>query len=216
MQSKVVKLNVGGHRYEVSKSLVSQHPKTMLAKIVSDKGQKNKAGELFIDRDGTIFGYVLSYLRDGKVALPRIVRKEALINELIHCGVEDIDEDAIDDDATGLKAGSNVNFIWEAVILHGVISECLTHFLSLKTPSICFSHIVKNVKFHDFYQTKRDSIKELYNLHFRKVGLELVDIKIKYSKKSELNLKNKKGNPLAAKFSENEDRVSYEMKMLVL
>lgn len=64
--SEIVNLNVGGIHYVTLYSTIMQSPK--LASIVH---QNKDQQEIFIDRTGSIFGYVLEYLRNGdKVVLP--------------------------------------------------------------------------------------------------------------------------------------------------
>jgi hypothetical protein len=93
----VINFNIGGKRYEVSRSLFESQSDTMLAKIASEQWQEDDPeSEIFIDRDGTIFRYVLNYLRDGEVKLPISERKDALIKELEFYNV-DHDADKIDD-----------------------------------------------------------------------------------------------------------------------
>ena len=180
MNDYKVKFNVGGQRYEVSKALLSSNPSTKLAKLINDKSTKGKSGkEVFFDRDGTLFGYVLTYLRDGRVDLPRTVRKKALVHELDYYGVQNIDENAIDDEESSVRAGYNVNFMWEEAILHSVVSKIIIYFLSLNTPSSYFSynlHKRDDEKFADFYKSKRNTIRGLCNAHFEKVGLQILEI----------------------------------------
>lgn len=98
-----VKFNIGGHKYEVSRSLLSHHPNTLLARSVSEQCQcqcqchddPDPESEIFIERDGERFRYCLDYLRDGYAILPFIVSKEAVINDLKYYGVQNVDEDAI-------------------------------------------------------------------------------------------------------------------------
>ena len=72
---KIVNFNVGGTRYEVARSLIEMHPDTMLARMVSEQWQADPSKEVFIERNGSRFEYVLDYLRDGKVSLPFSVCK---------------------------------------------------------------------------------------------------------------------------------------------
>ena len=66
-----VRFNVGGTIYEVSRSLLEQHPNTMLARMVSktwlseEEDNERKDEPLFIDRDRERFCYVLDFMRDG-------------------------------------------------------------------------------------------------------------------------------------------------------
>ena len=68
--------------------LETDHPETMLAKICSEKWQEDSEAEIFIDRDGSIFSFVLSYLRDSKVHLLTTISKGILMNELTYFGVD--------------------------------------------------------------------------------------------------------------------------------
>mmetsp|Transcript_13886 Transcript_13886/g.19007 ORF Transcript_13886/g.19007 Transcript_13886/m.19007 type:complete len:206 (-) Transcript_13886:396-1013(-) len=95
--AETCRFNVGGSKYEVSRSLLEQHPNTMLARISSEQWQKDPEKEIFIDRDGDRFRYCLDYLRDGHVALPVTVAKKALLQDLEYYGVEGVDEGSIDD-----------------------------------------------------------------------------------------------------------------------
>ena len=79
-----VKFNVGGTRYEVARSLLEAHPDVMITRMISEEWQQSIAdnGEVYIERDGARFKYLLDYLRDGKVALPLNVSKKAVIDVL--------------------------------------------------------------------------------------------------------------------------------------
>ena len=68
---EILKFNIGGKRYEVSRDMLeTNHQNTMLAKISSERWNQDNNDEIFIERDGDIFAFVLSYLRDGKAYLP--------------------------------------------------------------------------------------------------------------------------------------------------
>jgi hypothetical protein len=95
MKPSLVIFNVGGQRYEVSNSLLAMHPDTMLARSASKEWKTDESSEIFLERNGTRFQFVLDYLRDGKVSLPLIVSKASILDELIYYGVENINEAAI-------------------------------------------------------------------------------------------------------------------------
>jgi hypothetical protein len=97
MSQTIIKFNIGGIRYEVSQSLLQSYPDTMLAKCAAEQWHKDPNAETFIDRNGLRFQYVLDYLRDGKVYLPPTVAKASLISDLQYYGVENIQEDKMDD-----------------------------------------------------------------------------------------------------------------------
>lgn len=85
---KVVKFNVGGKRYEVSGSLLENHSDSMLYRSSTDMWQKNSSEEIFIERDGDRFRYCLDYMRDGKVNIPFIVSKAALVVDAQYDGLK--------------------------------------------------------------------------------------------------------------------------------
>ena len=95
--NNIVHLNVGGTKYQVSKGLMEQYPTTMLARMVSETWMTNPQQEIFIDRDGETFRYVLNYMRNLKVNLPnsQTLSSEALMEELKYFGFENIPEGAI-------------------------------------------------------------------------------------------------------------------------
>ena len=70
--SRVVKLNVGGVRYETTReTLVNADPDSFFAKMFQGDMLPSSAsadGSVFIDRDGARFALLLAFLRDG--ALP--------------------------------------------------------------------------------------------------------------------------------------------------
>jgi len=69
MSSKVV-LNIGGQKYETKLSLLKTVPNTVLSSI-ADTVNNQENQELFIDRDGRLFTYILNYFRNlEKVVLP--------------------------------------------------------------------------------------------------------------------------------------------------
>jgi len=80
---EVISLNVGGHIYTTTLcTLRKLEPNSMLARMFSGLMgvRKDAHGNYFIDRDGTHFGYILNYLRDGDVDLPSnpLIRKQLL------------------------------------------------------------------------------------------------------------------------------------------
>ena len=66
-------LNVGGEIFVTSKATLCQCPQSPLARMVRGevKQQFDKDGNLFIDHDPKIFGYILKFLRSGSTTVPR-------------------------------------------------------------------------------------------------------------------------------------------------
>jgi hypothetical protein len=69
-----VKFNVGGIQYTTTVSTIAQYPDSMLAVMIEQENERRqieKGEELFIDRNGPIFKYVLEFLRNGnRLILP--------------------------------------------------------------------------------------------------------------------------------------------------
>ena len=85
---------MGGTKYEVSDSLLDQYPNSMLRRLTSeewnhhkDKGLEEEEGgesnnEIFIERNGIRFQYVLDYMRDNNVSLPLAIPRAQFISDL--------------------------------------------------------------------------------------------------------------------------------------
>jgi hypothetical protein len=86
--SKTVRFNVGGKVYEVSRSLLEQHPNTMLARMIGKHWQSEENDILFIDRNGERFQCVLDCMRDRQVHLPVTVDKAAFLVDLGYYGFD--------------------------------------------------------------------------------------------------------------------------------
>ncbi|KAL3781473.1 hypothetical protein HJC23_009142 [Cyclotella cryptica] len=84
-----VNLNVGGKKFEVSRSLINQYSDSMIGKLVSDTWscKTDRAEAIFIDRDGDLFGYVLNYMRYGSIELPVNLPKTMFQRELDFYGL---------------------------------------------------------------------------------------------------------------------------------
>mmetsp|Transcript_5560 Transcript_5560/g.7859 ORF Transcript_5560/g.7859 Transcript_5560/m.7859 type:complete len:198 (-) Transcript_5560:102-695(-) len=94
--TEVVKFDIGGQLYKVSRSLLEKHPESMLTKSASEQWQEDSEAEIFIERDGFRFRYILDYMRDDKVTLPRTESREMIIAELEYYGIT-VKEDGIID-----------------------------------------------------------------------------------------------------------------------
>eukprot|EP01125_Pyxidicula_operculata_P020603 TRINITY_DN7648_c0_g1_i1.p1 TRINITY_DN7648_c0_g1~~TRINITY_DN7648_c0_g1_i1.p1 ORF type:complete len:541 (-),score=75.33 TRINITY_DN7648_c0_g1_i1:69-1691(-) len=68
----VIKLNVGGTKFQTTRTTLTNMPDTMLASMFSGRYKLSKEddGCVFIDRDGTHFRYILNYLRNGCLVVP--------------------------------------------------------------------------------------------------------------------------------------------------
>lgn len=84
------KLNVGGSKYEVSDSLLDRFPNSMLRRLTCDawNDQENTEDEIFIERNGHRFQYVLDLMRDATVSLPFAVPRAQCIADLEYFNID--------------------------------------------------------------------------------------------------------------------------------
>ncbi|KAJ3038848.1 BTB/POZ domain-containing protein kctd6 [Rhizophlyctis rosea] len=66
-QSNKIKINVGGHRYEVSIDTLLRQEGTFFHSCFSGRWliEPEEDGAFFIDRDGELYSYIFNFLRDG-------------------------------------------------------------------------------------------------------------------------------------------------------
>jgi hypothetical protein len=84
-----VELNIGGYRFETSVQALRRVPHTFFDAYFSGRYAQDVCadGSIFVDRDGEHFGYVLEYMRDGRVSVadaearPRVSLLRALKRE---------------------------------------------------------------------------------------------------------------------------------------
>ena len=86
IQHSEIRLNVGGHTYTTSLVTLQSRPDTMLAAMFSGRFPicRNRKGEVFIDRNGKLFAYVLAYLRSDGDALDVDLEDVQLLRRLKH------------------------------------------------------------------------------------------------------------------------------------
>ena len=187
--TKVVKFNVGGQPYQVSRSLLALYPQTMLAKSAAKQWQEDPESEVFIERDGEMFRHVLNYLRDGNVKLPLTVTKDGFLLELVYYGVDGIDEKNVDDSlitasqaTQGLVHVDKVCASLESLVKSLTVKKNAAQFAVLSLKHMKYGRFRKcwqvNInswgKDIDLAQTyKRDEV----NAHLIKVGLEIKEWK---------------------------------------
>ncbi|XP_053312281.1 potassium channel regulatory protein [Spea bombifrons] len=69
---EIITLNVGGMKFSTSPSTLMRFPESRLAHMLdgSDREFRVVNGQYFVDRDGTLFSYILDYLRTSQLSLP--------------------------------------------------------------------------------------------------------------------------------------------------
>ncbi|CAG8576638.1 10407_t:CDS:2, partial [Racocetra fulgida] len=73
MDDEIIILNVGGVKFETTRSSLIAHPETTLGKLLNPKNPealkpvKPGSNEYFIDRNGHAFYFILEYYRTGEI-----------------------------------------------------------------------------------------------------------------------------------------------------
>ncbi|NP_996857.1 potassium channel regulatory protein isoform 2 [Mus musculus] len=86
----LVTLNVGGRIFTTRPSTLKQFPASRLAGMLDGRDQEFKTvdGQIFVDRDGALFSFILDFLRNHELLLPsdfadhHRLQREALFYEL--------------------------------------------------------------------------------------------------------------------------------------
>ncbi|GAX22431.1 potassium voltage-gated channel Shaw-related subfamily C member 3 [Fistulifera solaris] len=79
-RSDLIRLNVGGIRYEVSRSTMTRYEG--LASLAESWNDQKYNNELFLFRNGQLFAYILDYVRSGNVHLPSFISIKVFKEEL--------------------------------------------------------------------------------------------------------------------------------------
>ncbi len=209
IMTEVVKFNIGGQRYEVSRSLLCIYPESMLAKCASDQWQEDPEAEIFIEGDGDLFRYVLIYLRHGSVCLPVTESNGALMKELEFYGI-DVNEESICNAETDKVMALQTFKIAIAELMNYTESlhaeyccsqlahDCILAYLETMKDSIISSRKVqsrhrelvshlnqdertaKNIRTLLSLVKKDVEVKKRVNVHLNKVGLHLTNFQTRY------------------------------------
>lgn len=91
--TELIKLKVGGRKFETTASTLAKYPKTLLGQIV-DVNQKipfkkDVKGYIFFDRNSDLFDYILDYYRTGKIVCPNQIAYSDFVEELRFWLIED-------------------------------------------------------------------------------------------------------------------------------
>ncbi|KAJ8040594.1 BTB/POZ domain-containing protein KCTD21 [Holothuria leucospilota] len=95
--SQVITINVGGNKYTISTRSLFEYKDSKLYKLCLDKTHrhgKDHEGNVFINRDGELFKYVLRYMQQGQLVLPKgFTDADALAVEADYYGVKKLTEE---------------------------------------------------------------------------------------------------------------------------
>ncbi|XP_071798806.1 BTB/POZ domain-containing protein KCTD19-like [Asterias amurensis] len=81
MASKMITLNVGGTIYTTSIENLTHYHDSRLAKMFKDPSNTDAQGNFVIDRDGPTFRFVLNFLREPCLILPKDFKELDLLNQ---------------------------------------------------------------------------------------------------------------------------------------
>jgi len=112
----IIVINVGGKVFSTSQATLTSHPNSMLAAMFSGRYTliTDERGNYFIDRDPSLFEYILKYLRTGKLRCPEELNDE-LQEELDYFGLKnDVTDSAISSNVM-ISGGSDRSIkLWDA------------------------------------------------------------------------------------------------------
>lgn len=103
MDVDTITLNVGGRKFETMRQTLLKYPQTQIAMIVSQDPNKR---EYFFDRNPDAFQVVLDFFRTGQINTPPTVGAEAVRQELVWWGLQDVVKSAYGDNIS--QSVSNV------------------------------------------------------------------------------------------------------------
>ncbi|EDO28987.1 predicted protein, partial [Nematostella vectensis] len=92
----IIDLNVGGNHFTTTLLTLTTFPDSMLGSMFSGRIPVNRDsnGRFFIDRDGTLFRYILNFLRSNVLSLPANFKDyELLLNEADFYQIEPLIEE---------------------------------------------------------------------------------------------------------------------------
>ncbi len=177
-----ISFNIGGHHYTVSRSLLDMYPNTMLTRSSSERWHEQKDGsEIFIDRNGSRFQYVLDYLRDGEVFLPISENKEALLAEFEYYNI-DYKEECIHS-SQGQAAGCALQIIQNTILrwrCAGLAADCIEAAMDeTKWRGDKKYLALKPHRFKDTYNMKEKDVISLVNEYLVNLGVKVSPTLIK-------------------------------------
>jgi hypothetical protein len=142
-KGKIIRLNVGGTRYDVSRDTLERCEGSMLASLISKHWKEGNADDsepIFIDRNGRLFEYVLDYLRSSKVYLPSCTRREAVKAEFEFYGI-DVDMSKVTENF-GIEHAHSLTAKIQAA--QKCLEELRAKQLSIQIAALAEHHVMKH------------------------------------------------------------------------
>jgi len=155
--SKTIKFNVGGTKYEISQTLLDRYPSCMLNKICSrtwvqadaeTATVKEAAEEIFIDRNGERFQYILDYMRDSRVELPLSIPRSQFVMDMDYFNLDYKEESITLNPANARELFHSLN--------------CYRDYFSSKTEEIEAGYKSSLDCCHEYFVSKSPDIEKRY------------------------------------------------------
>ena len=133
-ESDLIEINVGGTLYQCGRDTLCRYPSSKLAHSV-------QCGVAFFDRDGSVFQYILNYLRSDALVLPKSVHNDDgyILNQLL-IESKHFRLDSLVDELVMLKLNSHIlststsNHLQKQHLLH------IRRMIALEYPKFAVSH----------------------------------------------------------------------------
>jgi hypothetical protein len=137
---------------------MEMYPDTMLARLISDEWSGEDDQEIFIDRDGPQFQYVLDYMRDQKAVLAVNVIKESILTELEYFGFQNVQLESIDQEKANKQALGHVKAVQKSfgetlAELRDSLNNIQMEWLTAKAASMVYdAHLMSktSLTFHEY------------------------------------------------------------------
>jgi hypothetical protein len=83
MTSRIIKLNIGGFKFQTTHLTLTRCDNTFFTALLSEKlpSAKDDEGAYFIDRDGQYFPPILTWLRSGEIVFHDPITKDDVLRE---------------------------------------------------------------------------------------------------------------------------------------
>ena len=153
----IVRFNVGGTKYDVARSLLDQYPDSMLARITSDRWEQGATNpsndEIFLERNGDRFQYVLDYMRDAKVELPLSIPRGQFIADMEYYGLEH-------SDAGITLCVSNPNDLFHSLALYGEYFKSKSDEIGIRYRSVACEKLANDIASEYFARLRQETKDE--------------------------------------------------------
>lgn len=85
MAERIVKLNIGGHKFCTTSSTLTKYPNTFFTSLLQGRipTTKDEDGAYFVDRDGQFFSPILTWLRTSEISFPNTMSKDDVLREAV-------------------------------------------------------------------------------------------------------------------------------------